>query len=421
MDRKRLKIGLFGFGCVGQGLYDILNKNENFPAQIVKICIKHPEKPRPIDLSYFTTNAYEVLDNPEINLIVELIDNAEEAFTIVAEALKRQKPVVTANKKMLAEHLAELLQLQKQYQTSLLYEASACGSIPIIRTLEEYYDNEYLYAISGIFNGSTNYILTKIAQENLSYELALRKAQELGFAESNPILDVAGFDAKYKLCILILHAFGLVVPPEKVFNYGIEQFSLQDLQYAKEKGLKIKLMNHAIRLSKTEMTAFLMPELIDSSHPLFYVENETNGVIVEAAFSQKQIFIGKGAGGHPTGSAVLSDISASLYNYRYEYKKSHWNKDLRFTENVLIEIYLRYTDESELAQIPFEHVSELYHSESYKYVVGTIVLKKLHQVKDFLQKRGLFVAYMGKKVQHLEATPANQLSLATTEASLLSS
>ncbi|WP_448528672.1 homoserine dehydrogenase [Raineya sp.] len=408
MNPKKLKIGLFGFGCVGQGLYDILNKNENFPAEVVRICIKHPEKPRPLDLSYFTTQAQEILENPEINLVVELIDNADEAFQIVSQALKRKKPVVTANKKMLAEHLPELLELQKQYQTPLLYEASACGSIPIIRTLEEYYDNEHLYAISGIFNGSTNYILTKIAQENLSYEVALRKAQELGFAESNPILDVGGFDPKYKLCILVLHAFGLVVSPDEVFNYGIEQFSLQDLQYAKEKGLKIKLINHAEKVSKNEVVVFLMPQLIDSNHPLFHVENETNGVIVEAAFSQKQIFIGKGAGGHPTGSAVLSDISASLYNYRYEYKKSHWNSHLQFTEKVLLEIYLRYNEEEELQNVPFEHISELYHSESYKYAIGIISLQKLHQIKPYLQEKGIFVAYTGKKIQPIAINQAKQ-------------
>ncbi|MCS6796726.1 MAG: hypothetical protein NZ516_12285, partial [Raineya sp.] len=115
------------------------------------------------------------------------------------------------------------------------------------------------------------------------------------------------------------------------------------------------------------------------------------------------VFIGKGAGGHPTGSAVLSDISASLYNYRYEYKKCHWNKHLQFTEKVLLEIYLRYNEEKELALIPFEHISELYNSENYKYAVGTITLKKLHEIKGYLQEKNIFVAYTGKKIQTLEA------------------
>ncbi|MFN3315660.1 MAG: homoserine dehydrogenase [Raineya sp.] len=397
-QHQPLQIGLFGFGCVGQGLYDILNKNENFPANIVKICVKHPEKKRPIAAENFTFQASEILDNPDINLIVELIDNADEAFEIVSEALKRGKTVVTANKKMLAEHLPTLIELQFKYQAPLLYEASACGSIPIIRTLEEYYDNEHLYSVSGIFNGSTNFILTKIIKENLSYQTALKQAQDLGFAESNPTLDVGGFDPKFKLCIIALHAFGILIAPEKVFNYGIEQFSLQDLQYAKEKGYQIKLIAHAEKTENGKVVLFLMPQFIDASHPLYHVENETNGVIVEAAFSQKQIFIGKGAGGHPTGSAVLSDISASLYHYRYEYKKKMHQKAPEVTEKVLLEVYIRYENDTDLEQIGLKEIREKYASKNYKYVIALIGLDNLRKNKAFLQEKGIFITYTGKKI-----------------------
>ncbi|GAB4133781.1 MAG: homoserine dehydrogenase [Raineya sp.] len=394
-----LRIGLFGFGCVGQGLYDILHKNKSFPASIVKICVKHPEKPRPIAAENFTFQASEILENPDINLIVELIDNADEAYEIVSEALKRGKTVVTANKKMLAEHLPTLIDLQFRHQAALLYEASACGSIPIIRTLEEYYDNEHLYSVSGIFNGSTNFILTKIIKENLSYQTALKQAQDLGFAESDPMLDVGGFDPKFKLCIVALHAFGIVIAPEKVFNYGIEQFSLQDLQYTKEKGYQIKLIAHAEKTEDGKIALFLMPQFIDMSHPLYYVENETNGVIVEAAFSQKQIFIGKGAGGHPTGSAVLSDISASLYRYRYEYKKKFHQKPPEIAENIALEVYLRYENDTDLEKIGLREIRERYASKSYKYVIALVSLNNLQRNKAFLQEKGIFIAYTGKKIR----------------------
>jgi homoserine dehydrogenase len=397
MTPKTLKIGLFGFGCVGQGLYDILIKNESLKGEITKICVKHPDKKRSLPAEFFTYNAKDILDNPEINLIVELIDNASDAYKIVSEALQKGKTVVTANKKMLAEHLPELVALQQKHQASLLYEASACGSIPIIRNLEEYYDNELLYSVSGIFNGSTNYILTKIIKDNLSYEEALKQAQDLGFAESDPTLDVGGFDPKYKLCIIALHAFGLFVNPDEVFNYGIEQFSLKDLQYAKEKGYQIKLIAQAQKTREGKVALFLMPQFINHTHPLYYVENETNGVIVEAVFSQKQVFIGKGAGGHPTGSAVLSDISASLYNYRYEYKKRFHRTPAEYSSEIFLEIYLRYEKTEDVDLLDFETITERYESKDYKYVIGVVGLKSLKKAKNALQKRNLFVAHTGKQ------------------------
>jgi homoserine dehydrogenase len=178
---SKLKIGLFGFGCVGQGLYDVLSKSAGFRADIARICVKHKNKDRPIASSYFTYDRQDILDDPEINVIVELIDDAEEAYKIVSYALQKGKHVVTANKKMVAHHLKELVDLQHKHQVSLLYEASSCGSIPIVRTLEEYYDNELLFSVSGIFNGTSNYILTKTIFENLSYQEA-----GIGFCGKRP-------------------------------------------------------------------------------------------------------------------------------------------------------------------------------------------------------------------------------------------
>ncbi|NQV75388.1 MAG: homoserine dehydrogenase, partial [Bacteroidetes bacterium] len=202
---KRLTIGLFGFGVVGQGLHDIISTKE-LNIEIRKIAIKNPDKVRSLPETLFTTNANIILNDPEINTIIELINDADAAYEIVTRALKSGKNVVSANKKMIAEHLDELVKLQQKYGTSLLYEGSVCGSIPIIRNLEEYYDNELLHSISGIFNGSSNFILSKIANEGLEYSEALKQAQDLGFAEKNPILDVGGYDPKYKLIIAAAHA-----------------------------------------------------------------------------------------------------------------------------------------------------------------------------------------------------------------------
>src|SRR5690606_9373667 len=184
--KKNLKLGLFGFGCVGQGLYHVLEETQGVKAEIKKICVKTKNKSRPLSEDLFTFSQEEILNDPEIDVVVELIDDAAAAFDIVKASLLKGKAVVTANKKMLAEHLEELYQLQKQTGKPLLYEGAVCGSIPILRNLEEYYDNDLISSIEGIFNGSTNYILTKVFEENKSYPDALAKAQELGFAESDP-------------------------------------------------------------------------------------------------------------------------------------------------------------------------------------------------------------------------------------------
>ncbi len=392
-----MKIGFFGFGCVGQGLYDILTKT-NFNAEVIKICVKNKEKQRSIPSEIFTFDKWEILNNPSIDLVVEMIDDAKEAYQIVKYALQNGKNVVTANKKMLAENLVEFLEIQEKFGTALLYEASACGSIPIIRNLEEYYDNELLGNVQGIFNGSSNYILSKIFQEKMPYETALAQAQALGFAESNPILDVGGFDAKYKLCIITAHAYGLCIAPNEVFNYGIQNFSEYDLKFAQEKNLKIKLIASVGKISENEISLSVMPQFIHPKHELYYVENEYNGVIVEAGFSDKQIFVGKGAGGHPTGSAVLSDISAISYQYKYEYKKRQKRLPLRYVKHQILEIYVRYHQDEDLKGLDFQEISEKYEGRESKYLIGTISLENLFQLQNVLPERNIFIVNTGRKV-----------------------
>lgn len=381
-----MKIGLFGFGCVGQGLYDVLSNSPGIKASIEKIAVKHRDKKRSLPAEFFTFDSYDLLNNPEIGLIVELINDADDAFDIVSYALKKGKNVVTANKKLVAEHLEELIQLQHETGTSLLYEAACCGSIPIIRTIEEYYVTELLNSVRGIFNGSSNYILTKVFQEGSSYLDALREAQDLGFAETDPTLDVGGFDPKYKLVILTAHSFGIFVRPEEVFNYGIQQLSTSDLQYAREKGLKIKLVANVYRVAADTITLYVMPQFAGREDSLFDVDYEYNGVIVEAAFSDKQFFRGKGAGGHPTGSAVLSDIAACSYEYKYEYHKNGLNSGIRYTRNVPVKVYFRYTHTRQFAPERFVAIHEKYEREGFNYVIATVMLEDLYCARYFRQE-----------------------------------
>lgn len=402
---KKLKIGLFGFGVVGQGLNDII-RSQNLNLEILKIAIKDAGKKRSLPANLFTTSHDEILDNPEINTIVELIDDADIAFHIVKKALSTGKNVVSANKKMIASHLDELVKLQAEHGTSLLYEGAVCGSIPIIRNLEEYYDNELLHGISGIFNGSSNYILSKIFNEGLAYQTALKQAQDLGFAETDPILDVGGYDPKFKLSIATAHAYGLFIHPDKILNVGIQNLSDDDIQYAKEKKFKIKLVPTARKISTKQVVAFVLPKFVKADDFLYNVENEYNGVTVQAAFADKQFFFGKGAGGHPTGAAVLSDIAALRYDYRYEYKKHHQQNGLIHTNKIHIEVYLRYVHEYTVEKLQVENISERFSRNNYKYVIGSISLDNLIANRDLLLNKEVFIAQTGKLTygdQDLEA------------------
>ncbi len=382
---------MFGFGVVGQGLYDII-KTKDLNLEIKKFVIKNPDKKRSLPAELFTTDANAILEDPEINTVVELIDDADAAFEITKRALSSGKNVVSANKKMIATHLEELVEIQHQHGTSLLYEGAVCGSIPIIRNLEEYYDNELLHSVSGIFNGSSNYILSKIFNEDQSYDVALKKAQDLGFAETDPTLDVGGFDPKFKLAIVASHAYGLYINPDEILNLGIDTLGDADIRYAREKDYKIKLIPLAKEVDNHQVVLYVLPKFIKKSNILYNVENEYNGVLVKAAFADEQFFLGKGAGGHPTGSAVLSDITALRYDYRYEYKKHLDAQQVQYTKDYTITVYFRYDDEDVLENIIFINISERFYSENHKYVIGTINVQEIIDKRAVIHQQGNFIA-----------------------------
>ncbi len=387
MSGKKLNIGLFGFGCVGFGLYEVLQKTPGLKANIKNICVKNKNKEREIGTWNFTYDKNDILNDDEINVVVELIDDADAAYEIVCAALKKGKAVVTANKKMVAEHFTELLELQKQYNAPLLYEAACCASMPIIRNLEEYYDNDMLDSIEGIINGSTNYILTKTFIENLSYHDALKQAQEKGFAESNPILDTGGFDAKYKLLILLAHSFGYIANPADIFNIGIDNIGELELKYAREKGLKIKLVAQAFKGKDGTLSAFVLPKFVNNEDRLYTVDDVFNGIITKTSFADTHFFVGRGAGAYPTASAVLSDISALGYDYKYEYKKIYQKEDLVLSDDVVLKVLVRHKKEdSEAVKAYFETVEESYANNESGYITGNI---NLQSIKEIYSAKGI--------------------------------
>jgi homoserine dehydrogenase len=388
-NKKTLTLGLFGFGCVGQGLWDVLHSTPGIKAEIQRICVKDRTKQRPLSdtltAEKFTFDADDILRDESIDVVVELIDDASSAYTIVKTALQHGKAVVSANKKMIAEHLEELLVLQQEFNAPLLYEAAVGGSIPIIRLLEEYYDNDMLRSVDGIINGTTNYILTKMASEGQSYDTALKNAQALGFAESNPFLDVSGTDARNKTSIVCTHAFGVVVQPENILTIGIENVTNADIRFANNQGCEIKLIA-SIKRNNSTLTAVVAPTFVPRVSQLASVRNEFNGIELQAAFSDTQFLLGRGAGSHPTASAVLSDISALTYQYKYEYKKCTQSDIPEFSNEHEIQIYARFKDEHSATEFPFTDIVRWFtiradgEEQEGTIVIGSVEIEELQKV-----------------------------------------
>lgn len=376
---KELVIGLFGFGVVGEGLYRVLKQTPSLQARIKKICIRNEHKNRNAPAELFTTDKSVLLNDPEINVIVEVIDDAAAAFEIARTAFLNGKELVSASKKMIADNLPELLKLQRETDRSFLYEAAACASIPVIRNLEEYYDNDLLVSIQAIVNGSTNFILTKMFEEGLHFKEALLLAQQAGFAESNPALDVEGIDAVNKWVILLLHAYGIQSKKEELLYQGIQHIHLQDAAVAQEKNQQIKLVAGARKLKSGKVAAYVMPQLVEENSQLSYVRNEYNGVVIESGFADKQFFYGKGAGSFPTASAVLSDIAALRYQYKYEYKKHYFHPHIGLAKDFFLKVYLSFENIELVPREQFEWIEAWHVSEDRKYLIGVISHQKLLQ------------------------------------------
>ncbi len=376
-SEKTLVIGMFGFGVVGEGLYKVLKQTPSLKASIKKVCIKNPGKKRNAPASLFTSEKNDLLFDPEINVIVEVINDSVAGYEIVTTALNNGKDVVSASKKMLSEHLPELIALQHTTGRSLLYEASACASIPVIRNLEEYYDNDLLHSIKAIVNGSTNFILTKMFEEKLNFKEALLLAQQLGFAETDPTLDIEGYDAANKWVLLLAHSYGITTTIDQMLFNGITQINELDAKVAQSRNQSIKLVAQAKKLQNGTVASFLLPQFVDHSDQLYFVKNEYNGVVIESGFADKQFFYGKGAGSFPTASAVLSDIAALRYGYRYEYKKLTQQVPSTLSDDFHLRIYISFEDLANIPKEEFTSIEEWHSGNERSYLIGTIPLKSL--------------------------------------------
>ncbi len=390
MDSK-ITIGLFGLGTVGQGLYTLLESEQHNDIELIKIAVKNRHKKRAADRGLLTYDRNDILNNEQINTIVELIDDHEVALEIVQTALSKGKHVVTANKRMLAHHLPELIKLARENNVALLYEGSVCGSIPILRNIEEYYAHDQINEITGIFNGSSNYILSKMVDEKLTYASALHQAQENGFAESDPSMDVCGWDALFKTIILNIHAFGIHLNPNALIRSGIQHLKPEDIIFAQSRKLSIKPVSRLIKWTDHKLSAIVMPAMINQGHLLYTVSQENNAVVLDSDYTDKQLLMGKGAGSLPTGAAVYSDVLALRKQYTYQYRKFENVNGLALDYSSSLDIYISHPEKAS-DDLPLEKVYEQGQINNINFTIGKINLSALKNELVTWESEGYFVA-----------------------------
>lgn len=309
-----VNIAILGHGVVGSGVVEVLGKNGSSIQRKAgdEINIKYILDLRSFpDLPYAEkfVNSYDpIIQDDSIKVVVEVMGGLHPAYDYVKAALEKGKSVVTSNKELVAAKGAELLKIAKEKNVNFLFEASVGGGIPIIKPLHQCLGANEIHEIAGILNGTTNFILTKMIKEGSDFKLALKTAQELGYAEANPAADVEGTDACRKICILAALAFGTHIYPEGVYTQGITDITLEDVQYAGDWGGAIKLIGHAKKTEDGKVMARVSPAFVPSSSQLATVDDVFNGILVRGDATGDVVFYGKGAGKLPTASAVVSDI-----------------------------------------------------------------------------------------------------------------
>lgn len=313
---KEVKVGIIGFGVVGTGTAkillshrEIIKKRTGIDLILKKVADKDITRPREISLpeGVLTTNAQEVINDPEIDIVVELIGGLHPAKEFIMEALSKGKHVVTANKALLAEDGNDIFALAKERGLQVGFEASVGGGIPIIKVMREGLIANKMLAIYGIINGTTNYILTKMTNEGIDFQDALREAQQLGYAEADPTLDIEGIDSSHKITILASLAYGIPLSFSKVYCEGITKITAQDIAFAREFGYKIKLLAIA-KILNGEIELRVHPTMVPEDYLIAKVDGVFNAIYVEGDNVGSTLYYGRGAGSMPTGSAVVSDI-----------------------------------------------------------------------------------------------------------------
>lgn len=353
-----IQIAVLGYGTVGSGVVEVLRTNQESINRRageeinVKYVLDLREFPGDPVMDILVHDYQTILDDPEVEVIAEVMGGLNPAYSFVKQALEKGKSVCTSNKELVAKYGPELLAIAKEHNRNFFFEASVGGGIPIIRPLNQSLTADEIMEITGILNGTTNYILTKMSKEGLSFDTVLKEAQELGYAERNPSADVDGFDACRKIAILASLAYGENVDFEEIYTEGITKITDIDFKYANAMNRSIKLFGKAKKIDN-QFYAYVAPVMIDDEHPLFSVNGVFNGILVKGNVLGDVMFYGSGAGKLPTASAVVSDIVEAVKNLNTNIMAIWSSKKLELTDikNSSKQFFVRVAGESRLAEI----------------------------------------------------------------------
>jgi homoserine dehydrogenase len=350
---KKVGVAILGLGVVGGGTYKILvehrefyQKTHNIDITVENVLERNKEKALALGVeeSKIASNIAEICSNPDVDIVIEVMGGVEPAKSFVLAALNAGKSVVTSNKELFCKYSFELEKAAKKNGCGLFYEASCVGGVPVIRALLDNLQGNKITSLMGIINGTTNYILTKMAGDDAPYEEVLKEAQKLGYAEANPTADVEGYDAAYKLSILSSLSFHTKIPFTKVYREGISNISAQDMQYGKQLGYTLKLLAIG-KNGEKGIEVRVHPTFIKSSHPLASVNDSYNAVYISGDCVEDVMLYGRGAGALPTGSAIVGDViyCATHDNFQYSTFKNTEEADpsTKFIENFESAYYLR--------------------------------------------------------------------------------
>ncbi|HEY3898185.1 MAG TPA: homoserine dehydrogenase [Chthoniobacter sp.] len=356
---QHFAIGLAGMGNVGAGVYKHLTQNRallrerlGYELDVKKIALRDPKKDRGIAVppELITTQWQELLDDPSIQIVVELMGQKEESLRFMLGAIERGKIVVTGNKALLAERGREIFEAATRYKVPVFFEAAVAGGIPIIKTIREAFIGNHIRSIHGIINGTSNYILTRMVESGLGFAEALAEAQAAGYAEADPTLDVNGWDAAHKAVILASLAYGFWVPTDRIFVEGVEEITANDICFARKLGYSIKLLGIIKADASGEIEVRVHPTLIPEKHVLASVNGVFNALAVQGDIVGDTLFYGRGAGQDPTSSSVIADLAeaaAALQSPRsnYGFMPHGLYGTCKSMDDIVSEYYLRLTVE----------------------------------------------------------------------------
>ncbi|RLL42008.1 homoserine dehydrogenase [Oceanobacillus piezotolerans] len=386
---NNVSIGLLGLGVVGSGVIKLIESHQEklshqlgCNVDVKGVLVRDLDKYREVgvDQRILTTNPDDVIQNPEIDIIVEVMGGIELAREYILKAFAAKKHVVTANKDLVALYGPELQEAASNNKCDFYYEASVAGGIPILRSINDGLSSDLIRKVMGIVNGTTNYILTKMDKEGLSYETALKQAQELGFAEADPTSDVEGLDAARKMAILCRLAFSMDVDLNDVEVKGISSIDLEDLNYAKQLDLTMKLIGYA-NFEDQKLDVSVQPTLLSHNHPLSSVNNEYNAVYVYGEAVGETMFYGPGAGSLPTATAIMSDVVTVIKNMLLnvtgtQFVEPHFKKDLKAPSERFAQYYVRMHVKDEVGVLSI--ISKLFNERkiSFKQILQNPVKEK---------------------------------------------